>query len=84
MNGTAFDIQKPTMRRFIFLPFLLLSLSFSSCIHHPATDAGADEALGLGTKDSAAEAQQELSRSQEAQQQEQRRQLERQITDPRQ
>ena len=66
-----------------FLSLLLLTLfSFSSCIHRAATDADTDAALGLRTESETAEAQQELDRIKEAQLEEQKRQLNRQITDP--
>ena len=45
------------------------------------TDAGTDEALGLGVQSDAGSAQQELNKIQEAQREEQRRRLERQITE---
>lgn len=61
--------------------FLLL-FSFSSCIHRPASDADTDAALGLGAEGDAEEAQQELDRIQQNQLEEQKRQLNRQITDP--
>ena len=64
------------------LSLLLLGLiSFSACAHQPATDAGTDEALGVDTAGEAAAAQQDLARVQDAQREEQRRQLYRTITD---
>ena len=71
------------MNRFIS-GLLLLSLAFfSSCAtNQPSTDAGADAALGVGDETNTAQAQQELNRIQEAQREEQRHQLERQISDP--
>ena len=69
------------MNRF-FLPIFLLGLVlFSSCMHQPANDLGTDSALGLGSQSDAAAAQQELNHIQEAQREEQKRQLDRQIND---
>ena len=66
----------------ILLPLLFITLIFlSSCTHTQETDLGADTALGLGAQNDAADAQQQLSRIQEAQREEQRRQLARQITE---
>ena len=66
----------------LILPLLFIGLVFfSSCAHQPETDLGTDAALGLGAQDDAADAQQQLSRIQETQREEQRRQLARQITE---
>ena len=67
----------------ILVSLVLSSLLFSSCfLHRTPTDEGADEALGLSTESEKATAQQELERLQKAQLEEQKRQLDRQITDP--
>jgi len=69
------------VNRFI-LPLLFVGLVLlSSCIHHSETDLGTDTALGLGTQNDAADAGQTLNQIQEAQREEQKRQLARQITE---
>ncbi len=65
------------------IALILILLSFSSCAQRPLTaDADADEALGVETENNAAQAQQELERIQKQQLEDQKRQLDRQITDP--
>lgn len=66
----------------LIVVLLLMTLSFSSCFTRQSADNKADDALGLDTNVDQALAQQEMQKIQKAQFEEQKRQLDRQITDP--
>ncbi len=66
----------------LLIPILFVLMTFSSCMSRPQTDTDADEKLGLVQEEKRGDAEQALAALREAQRQEQRRNLERQITDP--